>query len=145
MLAVLDRGIAVLSFTSALLFVYVLTGMLVSSFSISNNQPLPASPLLLTASRAYSRNELLSLCCYDVTPARSDRKAIFSYRLWLPRYLRFHRAFWNFPLSSSVTPSVDNGETSLQSAERASDHLCTSTMTFGCQRFCHPMAEGTCR
>jgi hypothetical protein len=77
MLAVLNRRIAVLSFTSALLFIYILTGMLVSSFSISNNQPLPASPLLLTASRAYSRNELLTLCCYDVTPARSVRKAIF--------------------------------------------------------------------
>jgi hypothetical protein len=134
MLAVLDRGIAVQSFTSALLFVYVLTEMLVSSFSISNNQPLPASPLLLTASRAYSRNELFTLCCYDVTPARSVRKAIFSYRLWLPRYLRFHRAVWNFQLSSSMTPSVDNGETSLQSAERASDRICTSTLTFGCQR-----------
>jgi hypothetical protein len=35
-------------------------------------------------------------------------------------------------LSSSVTPSVDNGETSLQSAERASDRLCTTTLTFGC-------------
>jgi hypothetical protein len=134
MLAVLDRGIAVLSFTSALLFIYILTGMLASSLSISNNQPLPASPLLLTASRAYSHNELLTLCCYDVTPARSVRKAIFSYRLWLPRYSRFHRAVWNFQLSSSVTPSVDNGETPLQSAERASDRICTSKLTFGCQR-----------
>jgi hypothetical protein len=79
MLAVLNRRIAVLSFTSALLFIYILTGMLVSSFSISNNQPLPASPLLLTASRAYSCNELLTLCCYDVTPAPLVRKAIFSY------------------------------------------------------------------
>jgi hypothetical protein len=31
-----------------------------------------------------------------------------------------------------VTPSVDNGETSLQSAERASDHLCTATLKFSC-------------
>jgi hypothetical protein len=116
------------------LFIYILTGMLVSSFSISNNQPLPASPLLLTASRAYSHNELLTLRCYDVTPGHLVRKAIFSYCLWLPSYLRIHRAVWNFQLSSSVTPSVDNGETSLQSAERASDHLCTSTPTFGCQR-----------
>jgi hypothetical protein len=106
----------------------------ISNNGISNNQPLPASPLLLTASRAFSRNELLTLCCYDVIPARSDRKAIFSYRLWLPWYLRFHRAVWNFQLSSSVTPSVDNGETSLQSAERASDRICTSMLTFGCQR-----------
>jgi hypothetical protein len=106
----------------------------VSSFSISNNQPLPASPLLLTASRAYWRNELLLLCCYDVTPASSVRKAIFSYRLWLPRNLRIHPAVWNFQWPSSVTPSVDNGETSLQSAERASDRLCISTLTFGCQR-----------
>jgi hypothetical protein len=135
MLAVLYRGTAVLSFTSALLFVCVLTGMLVSSFSISNNQPLPASPILLTASRAYSRNELLTLCCHEVTPARSVRKAIFSYRLWLPRYSRFHRAVWNFQLSSSVTPSVDNGETSLPSAKSASDRICTSTLTYGCQRF----------
>jgi hypothetical protein len=77
MLAVLDRGIAVLSFTSALLFIYILTGMLVSSFNISNNQPLPASPLLLTASRVYSRNELLTLCCYDVTPARFSPQGYF--------------------------------------------------------------------
>jgi hypothetical protein len=41
---------------------------------------------------------------------------------------------WNFQLSSSATPPVDNGETSLQSAERASDHLCTLELTFGCQR-----------
>jgi hypothetical protein len=112
MLAVFNQRIAVLSFTSALLFIYILTGMLVSSFSISNNQPLPALSLMMTASRAYSRNELLTLCCYDVTPARSVRKAIFSYHLWLPRYLRIHRAVWNFQLSSYVTPSVDNGETS---------------------------------
>jgi hypothetical protein len=92
MLAILNRRTAVLSFTSALLFIYILTGMLVSSFSSSNNQPLPASPVLLTASRAYSRYELLTLCSYNVTPARSVRKAIFSYHLWLPRYLRIHRA-----------------------------------------------------
>jgi hypothetical protein len=134
MLAVLNQRIAVLSFMSALLFIYILTGIWVSSFSISDDQPLPASPLLLTASRAYSRNELLTLCCYDVTPARSVRKTIFSYRLWLPRYLLIYRAVWNFQLSSSVTPSVDNGETSLQSAARASDRRCTSTLTFGCQR-----------
>jgi hypothetical protein len=132
MLAVLNRRIAVLSFTLALLFVYTLTKMLVSSFCISSNQPLPALPLLLAASRAYSRNELLTLCCYDVTPARSVRKAILSYRLWLQRYLRIHPAVWKFLLSSSVTPSVDNGETSLQSAERASDRLCTATLAFGC-------------
>jgi hypothetical protein len=45
----------------------------------------------------------------------------------LPTYLRIHRAVWNFQFSSSVTPSVDNGE-------RASDRLCTSTLTFGYQR-----------
>ena len=52
---------------------------------------LPFSPARCTV---YSHDELLALCDYDVTPARSVRKAIFNYRLWLPGYLRAQQMLW---------------------------------------------------
>jgi len=40
----------------------------------------------------YTRDELLALNRHDVTPARSVRKTIFSYRLWRPLRQRRHAA-----------------------------------------------------
>jgi len=40
----------------------------------------------------YTRDELLALNRHDLTPARSVRKTIFSYRLWRPLRQRRHAA-----------------------------------------------------
>lgn len=63
-------------------------GTLAYSTGCVDHQLTFEQPLPLASRIVYSRDELIALCNYDVTVARTLRKTIFNHRLWLPANLR---------------------------------------------------------
>ena len=108
-----------------------------SSLCISNDQPSLGQPFSPADRLVYKRAELLALRSYDVTPARSVRKAIFNNHLWLPARLRLQPAdSWISQLLSLPSGDRPIEETFVKSAvslATSSRHTASSsTLIFGC-------------